>query len=262
MQAKLTKIPGEYVNVRAFPSVQSADLGNLYLGSIVEIVQELLDWVQIKYNALSGWVSLQGGAVQFTKIELSAAEIVDVSEWNGDIDWKAVKAAKVKVAIIRSTIGVSGLDLKADKNLNGALNAGLSVSQYHLFKSDSNPLTQAQRLDAMLDSYPTWVTGAVDVESDDGGLTPDQYADRLYSFCEEFRTLRGLYPMIYTGAWFWNPQVGSKWDSVFGQMLLWTASYDGSPHHPRGWQSHFLWQYTSDGKVSGFNGRVDLNRLP
>ena len=68
----------------------------------------------------------------------------------------------------------------------------------------------------------------------------------------------GKKPVIYTGTWFWDPQVGSN---AYGGYPLWESWYCGSccPKLPAAWSKALLWQYSSSGKVSGISGNVDMD---
>lgn len=63
---------------------------------------------------------------------------------------------------------------------------------------------------------------------------------------------------IYTGAWCWNPIMGS--DNPYSSRRLWVGSYTTSPYMPIGWDEWWLWQYTSSGRLPGYSGNLDMNR--
>ena len=66
---------------------------------------------------------------------------------------------------------------------------------------------------------------------------------------------------IYTARWTWNPIMGTS-NNPFSDMKLWVAAYTaGSPPLPYGWSEYWLWQYTSSGRLNGYAGNLDMNRM-
>jgi uncharacterized protein YraI len=64
----LTKMPSKYVNVRAYPNDQGADVGDLHLGDLVQLyTPEVEGWVQVQNESVRGWVSRQNGKVDFSQ---------------------------------------------------------------------------------------------------------------------------------------------------------------------------------------------------
>jgi GH25 family lysozyme M1 (1,4-beta-N-acetylmuramidase) len=64
---------------------------------------------------------------------------------------------------------------------------------------------------------------------------------------------------IYTGAWCWNPIMGT--DNPYASRKLWVGSYTLEPRMPNGWDTWWLWQYTSSGRIKGYGGNLDMNRI-
>ncbi len=64
----LTKIPSKYINVRAYPNDQGADVGDLHLGDLVQLyTPEVEGWVQVQNETVRGWISRQNGKVDFSQ---------------------------------------------------------------------------------------------------------------------------------------------------------------------------------------------------
>ena len=64
---------------------------------------------------------------------------------------------------------------------------------------------------------------------------------------------------IYTGAWCWNPIMGST--NPYSSRRLWVAGYGESPIIPAGWDEWFIWQDTASGRLDGYIGGLDMNSI-
>jgi lysozyme len=173
---------------------------------------------------------------------------IDVSHYNGVIDWKQVAESGVKFAYIKCTDGPAWTDPMFVKNREGARLAGLKVGSYHFLR----PGVTADQLNGFLsmicartDDLPP----CLDVELP-GSLPVLECAQRIV---DEL----GRVPVIYT-------------DSVIGQSVpidagvypLWMADYaltGVAPRIPLPWFVWTFWQRTDKGAVPGIIGNVDLD---
>jgi GH25 family lysozyme M1 (1,4-beta-N-acetylmuramidase) len=179
---------------------------------------------------------------------------IDVSQYQGEIDWEKVAASGVRFVIIRATMGLGGTDPNFISNWEGAKKAGLLVSAYHIFFHDESPVKQAlafvQALDGREPDFPL----ALDVEIPARG----NYGAQLEDMCLTMEILTGQRPMIYTAQYIWNTNVG--WGPKWHLYPLWVADYDAAaPAMPDGWERWSIWQYSNKGRISGIEGHVDLN---
>lgn len=196
---------------------------------------------------------------------LPGATVIDVSQHQGVIDWQRVASKGVLGAYVRATMGVAGFDARLIDNAW----AGdyLPTGFYHLLRPEHEGAQQAQHfLDALLLYQLPTLPYAVDVELDGSDVqkpqTPERIAHVLRDFILKMEQITGAKPVIYTGAWFWNPKVGGQHDALFAQCPLWIAEYGtDSPRLPRGFETYWLHQYTSSGTIDGITGRVDMNRV-
>ena len=164
-------------------------------------------------------------------------------------------------------MGAAGVDSALAHNASGTQAAGIPASYYHLFRPEDSGAAQARHFLATVGDKP-YVFLAVDVEKViDQPLT--YYATnrllittRLHELVTELRKATGVYPYIYTGAWFWDDYIAPTYDDTFSKCLLWIAEYgDKVTRIPRGWQTYSLWQFTSTGSVAGIDDKtLDMNR--
>ncbi|MDR1028523.1 MAG: glycoside hydrolase family 25 protein [Clostridiales Family XIII bacterium] len=190
---------------------------------------------------------------------------IDVSRYQGDIDWKKVAADGVSFAMIR--MGYRGYDtgrLVTDEffeaNMRGAADAGVKVGAY-VFSQATNKAEAIEEAELVLTSVaPYKVTFPIvfDIEEISGqnartdALTPAEITDIAIAFCERVAK-DGYKPMIYA-----NP----KW--FVSRMELdrlepydkWLAQYYKKPAFPYAFS---MWQFTNTGAVDGINGDVDLD---
>ncbi len=190
---------------------------------------------------------------------------VDVSIYQGDIDWKQVKEAGVDFAIIRvggRGYGAEGKiysDKNFEQNMDGALAAGLKVGVYFYSQaiSKEEALEEASFvLDAIKGynvSYPVVFDWEIpNKTARTYGLATPTLTAAANAFCTEVQSA-GYRPMVY-----FNLEWGyMKYDlSKVVQYDFWLAQYNSVPTF---YYDFDMWQYTDAGKVPGIPGKVDLN---
>lgn len=185
---------------------------------------------------------------------------VDVSYYQGNIDWPAARADGVEFAFVRISDGLGTVDTKFEQNWAGTKAAGILRGAYQFFRPNQDAIAQA---DLFLDKLGTLEANdlppVIDVEAA-GGLGPAAVADRVGIWIDRVKAATGMTPIIYTGFYFWRDSVGS---AEFPGSPLWHAQYTSAacPNIPAPWDDWAIWQYTSSGRVSGIAGDVDTNRF-
>ena len=189
---------------------------------------------------------------------------IDVSKWNGEIDWEVVKAEGVDFAIIRcgyrgSSWGWLLEDPYFYKNLTGAKKAGIKVGLY--FFTQATNIVEAVEEASMVVSllgdteieYPVFI----DTEGAGGNgradnLDPGTRTAVVNAFCQTIQNA-GLDAGVYSGRnWFYNNLIVDEMEAP----NVWLAEYRQTPLYEGRYD---MWQYTSSGSVAGIEGRVDLN---
>lgn len=185
---------------------------------------------------------------------------IDVSKWQGTIDWPKVKTAGVHYAFIRLSDGASYKDPRFAANWSAAKAAGIIRGAYQFFRPTQNVTTQADLMIAAIGTYtPGDLPPVIDVE-DDGGLAPSTVAARVRQWVDRVQAALGVTPIVYTGKYFWRDEVGSP--ASFAPNPLWIAQYTSlCPDLPAPWTRWTFWQYTDKGAVAGISGPVDTNRF-
>lgn len=194
-------------------------------------------------------------------------EGIDVSHWQGAIDWPQVAGSGKRFVIMKATQGQSFLDPLYAANHAGARAVGLTVGAYHFAtpSSDPNdPLLEADWYVANAGLLPGDLVPALDLEQN-GGLSPSALQAWVGAWLAEVTARLGVRPMIYTSPNFWKNSMGDT--TMFadqGYAVLWVAHwFVPGPTVPagnwggRGWT---FWQYDDCGSVPGIAGCVDLDR--
>lgn len=204
--------------------------------------------------------------------------IVDVSKWQGEIDW-SVMSTKVYGAIIKATQARATLDSQFFRNWEQAGDYDVPRGAYHFFKAEKKT-TSARKQAEWFWSMAVEPAGAdaelgywLDIERNDEDLSKNEYQGQIWKFINTFKELSGFDVDIYTSA--------SKWDQFVApypgntdiprNRKLWVANYYVNyPSIPFDWKKRYgydcwtLWQHTpkGDGLAYGAQSRsLDMNRF-
>lgn len=210
-------------------------------------------------NALGDELRLQAGPSEPVHIEVCAGpdtlQGIDVSYYQGDIDWPAVAADGITFAWVRVSHSTQFFDPQFDANLAGARAAGIHTGVYQYFEPGEDPIAQADfLLDAMGPLQPGDMPPMIDVESADT-VAPGPYADAIRAWLDRVEEVTGVPPIIYTGYYYWNDNVGTD---EFIDHPLWVANYNpGCPLIPDYWGTWAFHQYCACESIAGISGDVD-----
>ena len=189
---------------------------------------------------------------------------VDVSAYQGDIDWKAVKNSGIEFAIIR--LGYRGYesgklveDTYAKKNLEGAREAGLKVGAY--FFSQALTVKEVDEeikfmLGILGETYLDmpivldWEIPASSART--ANMDARTLTDLQLHFCGQMKE-KGYQPMVYFN---WHQSENLYYLSELEDYPFWLALYQDRMTYP--WKVE-MWQWTCTGKVPGISGDVDIN---
>jgi lysozyme len=189
---------------------------------------------------------------------------IDVSTWQGEMDWQKASDAGAKFAFIRagsctSDTGFCYTDYEFIRNATFAPEL-MPVGYYWYFRPQHQPLNQADYFSNLVNQEDWLIPPVADIEND-GGLSPAAYADAIKAFLDRVESLTTIRPLIYTS--------NSKWSQVEPRSYwptydLWVAHYTASPEPllPEAWASWRFWQHTSagDGDIYGADSAyIDLN---
>ncbi len=186
----------------------------------------------------------------------SKAQGIDVSHYQGAVNWQSVKQAGIAFAFAKASDGSTGVDSQFKTNWQGMKTAGIIRGAYHFFEPTMDATAQANDFIQTVGSLQAGdLPPVIDVEINNG-VSSSQMISGVTTWLTVVQQSLGRMPMIYTVASFWNANLNDQ----FGDYPLWIANYGvQSPAIPQGWSSWEFWQHSQSGSVSGVTGSVDLD---
>ncbi|MCB9565182.1 MAG: hypothetical protein H6709_08795 [Kofleriaceae bacterium] len=185
---------------------------------------------------------------------------VDVSFYQGAIDWARARDAGVAFAFIRVSDGLSYPDGRFASNWAAARAAGVTRGAYQFFRPGSDAVAQADLLiDAIGALAPGDLPPVIDVEAT-SGLSAATIVARIGQWVDRIEARLGVTPIVYTGKYFWQDSVGAS--AAFVDHPLWVAQYTSAcPDLPTPWTRWTFWQSSDAGTIAGIPGGVDVDRF-
>jgi GH25 family lysozyme M1 (1,4-beta-N-acetylmuramidase) len=195
---------------------------------------------------------------------------IDVSGYQGSVDWAAVARSGVDFAYVKATEGTTYRNPKFAQQYVGSYDAGLIRGAYHFALPDRS--SGAAQAGFFVDHGGGWsgdgktLPPVLDIEYNPYGATCyGKSKAQMVAWINDFaatvkqRTSRDV--VIYTTADWWNRCTGSS-TAFVSTSPLWVANYGASsPALPSNWPVWTIWQYSSSGTVPGVSGNVDVNRF-
>ncbi len=185
---------------------------------------------------------------------------IDVSRYQGDIDWQQVADADVVYAWIQISRSLTDIDQKFDTNWRRAREVGIIRGAYQRFQPDQDVEGQARLFLERLGPLEVGdMPPMLDVE-DANGLGPEAIADAVREWMSIVEPALGVTPIIYTGFYFWRDEVGS---ADLSRHPLWVPNYGATcPLVPAAWSRWTFHQYSSTAVIPGITANtVDVNRF-
>ena len=182
---------------------------------------------------------------------------VDVSVWQGEIDFARVKADGIQAVYIRAGEGTTLIDEYFERNYQQARAAGLKYGFYHYVtaRSTAEARAQADFFANLIRNKPQDMRAAMDFENL-SGLTAEESNQIARAYLEQLESRLGHKPAVYSDAY----DAASIWRSNLTDYPLWVADYGvREPYSIGGWSSWSGFQYSDRGTVSGISGHVDLD---
>ncbi len=189
---------------------------------------------------------------------------IDVSKWNGDINWKEVKEAGIEFAIIRAGYGQNTIDIQFERNIKGCIDNNIYVGVYWFSYAYTNDMAykEAEFCKKIIKPYKKHIKLGVwfDFEYDSTAyatrhgvhITRDKCTNIAYAFCksiEKDNYQAGIYTNIDYANNYFTKQILEEYNVWIAD---WSAvcRYDGK---------YLIWQYTDGGEIKGINGKVDMD---
>lgn len=210
----------------------------------------------------NGYFHVNGKAAEKYPIEG-----VDVSHYQGEIDWKLLSEQNIRFAYIKATEGSSYVDERFGYNYTEARKTELKVGAYHFFSFDSPGSSQAEHFIDTVEAFGGMMPPAVDVEFYGDKKAHPPEADRVETELREYlNQVERAYdrkPVIYATLEAWELYIKGRFDEyplwirdIWKEPSLDSGSGDRTEE---GWT---FWQYTNRGRRKGYSGEekfIDLN---
>ena len=187
----------------------------------------------------------------------AVARGIDVSSYQGKIDWEKVKASGIKFAIIRIGAVYGSTDSYFERNVSECERLGIpyGIYYYTYARTSAEAQRDADRVISWLGSHRPQLPIYYDVEDD--WITPPNIStetlnNNITIFCNQIKAA-GFTPGVYTNL-YWSRNFLTKW--TLQTWDIWIAQYNYECNYTG---SYSFWQYGSEGSVPGIEGNVDMD---
>jgi GH25 family lysozyme M1 (1,4-beta-N-acetylmuramidase) len=193
---------------------------------------------------------------QIVDLPLEFVDGIDVSHWQGDIDWGQVYGSGKRFAFVKASEGISYIDPCFEQNMVNGRDAGMLMSAYHFARPLNNSaVDEARFFVSVIQNYLTegYLRPALDLEVGEGQW--DYLSQWVHDFMNTVRDETGIIPVIYV-----NSHYANNLDPSLTQYSLWVArwTYDTSIlPDPGVWPSWDFWQWSDETECPGIDGYVD-----
>lgn len=187
---------------------------------------------------------------------------IDVSKYQGEIDWRLVKAGGTRFAYIKATEGADHVDARFRENWEGAKAAGVARGAYHFVFWCRTPAQEMANFKRIVPIDPDALPPVLDVEATPTSQTCKRRIERnaalreMRAMLQEMERHYGKKPVVYTTVDFYEAVLSHN---ELPEYPIWVRSTKHSPNVRYGDRNWSFWQYQSDGSVPGIRGNVDRN---
>ena len=209
------------------------------------------------------WTERKAGFVHYPEFGISiplnyTIHGIDVSKYQGTINWESVKQMKVNdvqisFAFIKATEGLGNEDAQFDRNWKKIKSAGIIRGAYHFFLATKSGKAQAENFINSVTLLPGDLPPVLDIEQA-YGVPPEKLRERAREWLQTIQAYYGMPPIVYTNVDFYKHYLKDDFDGYF----LWVAHYL-QPVQPQIYRNWSFWQHNERGRVSGIYTPVDFD---
>lgn len=186
---------------------------------------------------------------------------IDISKWQGDIEWQKVKDSGVSFAFIKATEGKDRFDPRFNEYWQRANAVGIPHAPYHFYYFCSTADEQADWFISNVPKASMDLPPVIDVEWNGESKTcrtrpdPETVRSEMKRFMDRLEAYYGKRPIIYTSVDFHRDNLVG----YFGDHHFWVRSVAAHPDKTYADRRWAFWQYTSTAVVPGIKGDTDIN---
>ncbi|MDY6985084.1 MAG: GH25 family lysozyme [Candidatus Thermoplasmatota archaeon] len=183
-------------------------------------------------------------------------EGIDVSHWQGEINWDQVYGSGKRFAFVKASEGISYIDPYFEENMVNGRAAGMLMGAYHFARPlDNSAVDEARFFISVIDDYLTegYMRPTLDIEVGEGEWS--YISDWVHEFMNAVRDETGITPVLYVNSYYAN-----NLDPSLTQYSLWIARYTHDTSilpDPGVWPSWDFWQWSDRTSCPGIEGYVD-----
>ena len=186
---------------------------------------------------------------------------IDVSSYQGEIDWRVLSGQGIDFAFIKATEGSSFVDRNFEYNYSEALKTELRVGAYHFFSYESSGENQAANFIKTVEKTENMLPPVVDLEFygeyEKNPLSREEVSIELQKCLDRLEENYNVKPIIYATARSYSRYLSGEYEDYD----IWIRSMISVPHFQDGRKWTF-WQYSDKGKLDGYSGEekyIDMN---
>ncbi len=191
------------------------------------------------------------------RINTNSREGIDVSHYQGEIDWdRVVKGTNISYAYLKATEGASYVDDTYARNLSEARRVGLSVGSYHFYRASVSPQEQFDNMKRNINPEEQDLVPIIDIEHR-GSVSEEKFIGDLKPLVKLVENYYGKKPLLYSYQNFYNKHLSGEFPNYHWMIAKYRSDmpvlHDG--------KDYIMWQYTSRGSIDGIRGHVDRSRI-
>lgn len=262
------KTTASFLNFRSQPTTSSSVIYQIPMGTIVEVTEISGEWGKITYKDATGWINMQY-AVPYDDSHTDVTDysvewnVIDVSKWQGKIDWSKIANANIQGVILRIGLRATKtrelfIDDKFLEYYNGAKKEGLHIGCYFYSaaKTTDDVREEAEFILDTIEKNSLEFDMPVYLDLEEN-MTYNTGRENVRRITETFLDVMNE-ANIYSGIYCYRSWAQDCYtDDMFKDNPLWIAEYSDKCTYGG---SYGMWQYTSKGSVSGIEENyTDLN---
>jgi len=194
------------------------------------------------------------------RIDGNMTDGIDVSAWQGNIDWPLVYNDSIHFCFAKATEGVGWYDSLFETNIIGGKNAGLYMGAYHFATPTSNDaIDEAEYFVNIAEPYISkgYLRPVLDLEQG-SYLGEDVLSTWIHDWMQTVENLTGVQPILYVNSNYANNFLNISLTCYDLWIAHWTYNPNMNPDTGI-WDEWAFWQYSDQGMINGVSGSVDLN---